>query len=98
VDFQAVSLTEKVRAKVAIHIVGESPAVENYFGIMVTGLEELEVECLRRDLPERVDCDISGLVEIGDSVFVRDLSLPKGVSVLDNPDELVVVVTAPVLG
>lgn len=96
VDFQAVLLTEKVRAKVAIRIIGESPAVETYFGILVTGLEELEVECLPRDLPERVDCDISNLAEIGDSVYVRDLSLPKGVSILDNPDELVVVVTAPV--
>lgn len=96
VDFQAVLLTEKVRAKVAIRIIGESPAVETYFGILVTGLEELEVECLPRDLPERVDCDISNLAEIGDSVYVRDLSLPKGVSILDNPDELVVVITAPV--
>jgi len=96
VDFQAVLLTEKVRAKVAIRIIGESPAVEMYFGILVTGLEELEVECLPRDLPERVDCDISNLAEIGDSVYVRDLSLPKGVNILDNPDELVVVVTAPV--
>jgi large subunit ribosomal protein L25 len=97
VDFQAVSLTEKVHASVNIHLVGESPAVENYFAILVTNLEQLEVECLPRDLPDRIEVDVSILKQIGDHISVRDLHLPPGVDVLAEPDETVVIATAPVM-
>jgi large subunit ribosomal protein L25 len=96
IDFQAVSLTETVRANVNIHLIGEAPAVETYHAILVTSLEQLEVECLPRDLVDRIDVDVSGLQEIGDSLLVRDIVLPKGVDVLHDPNETVVVVTAQV--
>lgn len=97
VDFQAVSLSEKVKAEVVVYFVGEAPAVDTYFGILVSNLERLDVESLPRSLPERIEVDISGLNEIGDAIYVRDLFLPKGVEVLNNPDEMIVVVTAPVV-
>lgn len=96
IDFQAVSLTEKVRANVAIQLVGEAPAVDMYFGILVSNLEKLSVESLPKKLPERIEVDLSNLKEIGDALHVRDLVLPEGVEALDNPDEMVVVVIAPV--
>jgi large subunit ribosomal protein L25 len=96
IDFQAVSLTEKVRANVAIQLVGEAPAVDTYFGILVSNLEKLSVESLPKKLPERIEVDLSNLKEIGDALHVRDLVLPEGVEALDNPDEMVVVVIAPV--
>jgi len=96
IDFQAVSLTEKVRANVAIQLVGDAPAVDMYFGILVSNLEQLSVESLPRKLPERIEVDLSSLKEIGDALHVRDLVLPEGVETLDNPDEIVVVVTAPI--
>jgi large subunit ribosomal protein L25 len=96
IDFQAVSLTEKVRADVRIILTGESPAVENYYGILVQNLESLEIEALPRDLPERIEVDVSVLKEIGDSLLVHDLSLPGEIEVLTDLDEAVVLVTAPV--
>lgn len=96
IDFQAVSLTEKVRAEVSIHLVGQAPAIENYGGILVVNLEELEVEALPRDLPDYITVDVSNLKEIGDSVFIRDLTLPGEVVVHAEPDDLVVVVTPPI--
>jgi large subunit ribosomal protein L25 len=96
IDFQAVSLTEKVRANVAIQLIGEAPAVDMYFGILVSNLEQLSVESLPKNLPERIEVDLGSLQEIGDAIFVRDLSLPKGVEVLDDLNEIVVVVTASV--
>jgi large subunit ribosomal protein L25 len=95
VDFQAVSLTEKTRAQLPVHLVGESPAVETYYGILVQRIEQIEVEGLPRDLPERIDVDISTLKEIGDAIFVRDLQMPAGVEGHEDPDEIIVVVTAP---
>lgn len=95
VDFQAVSLTEKVRTEVRVHFIGESPAVENYLGILLPNLESLEIECLPGSLPDHIDVDLSALKEIGDSIVVRDLNLPAGVEVLTNLDDVVVVVAAP---
>jgi large subunit ribosomal protein L25 len=92
VDFQAVSLTEKLRTKVAITLEGVSGAVKDYNGIVVTNLDELEVESLPQYLPERIVLDISKLAHIGDGIFVRDVQLDKNVSILDHPDEMIVVV------
>ncbi len=94
VDFQAVSLTEKVRADLNINLVGDAPAVETYLGIVVPSLEQLSIESLPKDLPDRIDVDISGLMEIGDSILVGDLVVPDGVEILSDPDEVVVVVIA----
>lgn len=93
VDFQAVSLTEAIRAKVSIHLMGEAPAVKDLNAVLVTGLDEVEVECLPQDLPERIEVDISSLAKIGDAIYVRDLVLPQNVRVLDDPDELIVLAT-----
>jgi large subunit ribosomal protein L25 len=95
VDFQVLSMTEKLRTTVVIVLEGEAPAAKNYNGVLVTGQTELEVECLPSDLPERVRVDVSGLTDIGNSIHVRDLVLPPKVEVLTDPDELVVLVTAP---
>jgi large subunit ribosomal protein L25 len=95
VDFQVVSLTKKLHANVLLDLVGEAPAVKEHSGVLVTGLEGLEVECFPRDLPERVTIDLSILKEIGDAIYVRDLNLPEAVEVLQEPDEMVILVTAP---
>jgi large subunit ribosomal protein L25 len=93
VDFQAVSLSEKIRAKVGINLHGISPAVKDFNGIVVTGLQELEVEALPQNLPERINLDISNLKAIGDGLYVRDIVLADNVQVLDQPDEMIAVVT-----
>ncbi len=95
VDFQAVSLTEKVRTEVPLRLVGESPAVENYLGILLPSMETIEIECLPGSLPEYIEVDLSKLKEIGDSILVGDLVLPEGVEVLTGLDDVVVVVAAP---
>ena len=97
IDFYEVSMSEKLRTDINIVIRGEAPAVKNLGGILVTGQETLEVECLPQDLPERFVVDISNLEEIGDSVFVRDILLPSSVELLTDPDEMVIVVTAPIV-
>jgi large subunit ribosomal protein L25 len=95
VDFQVVSLTEKLRASVLLDLVGDAPAVKDHSGVLVTGLESLDVECYPQDLPERITIDLSILREIGDAIYVRDLNLPEAVEVLAEPEEMVILVTAP---
>lgn len=93
VDFQVVSLTEKIRATVSIELIGVAPAVKEFNGIVLAGLEELEVESLPQDLPERFIVDISKLAKIGDSVHVRDILVSDNVEVLTDPDEMIVNIT-----
>jgi large subunit ribosomal protein L25 len=93
-DFQVVSMTEKIRAKVGIELTGTAPAVKDFKAVIVGGLNELEVECMPQDLPERIKVDISGLAEIGAGIHVRDIALPNQVEILDDPDEVIAVATA----
>lgn len=93
VDFQAVSLTEAIRTYVSLHFSGTSPAVKDFQAIVVTNLNEIEVEALPADLPERIEVDLSKLTAIGDAIYVKDLVVPAGVEVLTDGDEVVVVAT-----
>ncbi len=94
VDFLAVSLTEKLTAHVGIELTGLSLAVKDFNAILVTGLSEIEVECLPADLPERITVDVSPLVKVGDAIHVGDLILSDKVKVLSSPEEMVVIATA----
>ena len=94
-DFQEVSMTEKLRTMVSLELIGTAPAIDTYGGILVAGQEHIEIECLPGDLPNLIEVDITGLQEIGDTLYVRDLVIPRNVEVLTDKDELVVVVTAP---
>ena len=94
VDFQVVSMLEKIRTRVSIETRGEAPAVKNYNGIMVLNVDSVEIEALPADLPERIVVDVSGLETIGKSIRLSDLVLPEKITVLDDMDQIVVVITA----
>jgi large subunit ribosomal protein L25 len=97
VDFLVVSLTEKVRASVAVVVEGIAPIIEEEGGLLVSGTEQVEVESLPQNLPERFLVDVSVLESFGSSLHVRDLVIPEDVTVLTDLDELLVVATAPAL-
>lgn len=93
IDFQIVSALEKLRVPVTINVEGESPAVKDFNGVLVNGLEEVEVECFPQDLPDHLTVNISKLVKIGDGLYVRDIVPPANVQILEDPNEMVVLVT-----
>ena len=94
IDFQVVSMTEKLRTSVGIEFVGLAPAIKEFNAIMINGLEELEVECLPQDLPERIIVDVSGIMKIGDGIHVRDIHVSELVEILDEKDEMIILATA----
>lgn len=94
VDFLAVSMEEKLRTDVMIAIVGVSPAVKDFNGILYQESNTLEVECLPQDLPEKIVVDISGMLQIGDTIYVRDLKLSDRIKILGDEDTVIVSVTA----
>ena len=94
VDFQVVSLTEKLKTDVSIDLVGTSQAVKDLNALVVSGIDAVEVECFPQDLPERIVVDISNLNAIGDSIYLKDIPVPANVVFLTDPNELIAVVSS----
>jgi len=92
-DFQEVLLREKISVKVPVKIVGKAPGVKEG-GILEEILREIEIECFPTDIPNSIEVDVSQL-GIGDSIHIRDLSLPEGITVLHEPDETIVTILSP---
>jgi large subunit ribosomal protein L25 len=92
-DFYAVDVAQKVTVKVPLHLSGKAKGID-LGGIVDHQLRELELECLPLAIPRQILVDVSDL-GIGDSIHVRDLSLPEGVSVLTGADVSVVSVVTP---
>ncbi len=97
VDFYQVSMRERLRLHVPVVMTGEAPALESTDGILVRNLDTIEVEALPGDLPPTIEVDVSHLRDIGDAVTVSDLTVPQGVTVLANPDDLVVSIAPPMV-
>lgn len=94
VDFQAVSTSETVQSEVPIEASGEPDGVKNFGGILQQQVRALEIECLPQNLPDFVTVDISAL-GIGDSIHVKDIVLPEGVTALADPEITVFLVSEP---
>ena len=91
VDFARVSLTEKTHADVPLHFVNESPAVRTLGAVLLHARSEVNVEAFPQDMPRAIEVDLSGLLEIDDAIFVRDLKVDATtLRITNDPDELVV--------
>ena len=90
IDFQAVSRTEKIRARIETVLEGTAPAVKNYNGIVLHEKEYIEVEALPEHLPERFILDISKLERIGDMIRISDMDIADDVTVFDDANDVIV--------
>ena len=95
VDFRQVDLTEKIEAKVPVILEGESPAEKQNLGTVVQQIDEIEVEALPADLPEKVIVDISVLAEVDQAIYVKDLKVDKNVEIKTDLESIVVKVEPP---
>jgi len=95
VDFHAISMDEKIQADVPLEPLGIATGVKNFGGLLEQNLRVLPIECLPRDLPDKVTVDVSAL-NIGDSIHVRDIKLPAGVIAKVQLDLTAFSVMAPV--
>jgi large subunit ribosomal protein L25 len=90
VDFYQVKRTEKIRADVPIVLVGEAPAMKEKGRTLTHSLTSLSVESLPDKLPPQIEIDLSQLEEVEQAVFVRDITLSPEVTVITDPDQMVV--------
>ncbi|HEU4801107.1 MAG TPA: 50S ribosomal protein L25 [Gemmatimonadales bacterium] len=92
-DLYEIHADETITVSVPVHLVGTADGVRNFGGVLDHVLREVEIECLPRDLPEHIELDVTAL-GIGDSIHVRDISVP-GAEVLQDGDLTVATVVAP---
>jgi large subunit ribosomal protein L25 len=92
-DFQRVSMYEEIEATVPLRFEGIG-LIESKGGIVQHQLWELTVESLPDKIPQEIVVDLSHL-GIGDTLFVKDIPVPEGVKVLDDPEEVVVSILVP---
>lgn len=93
VDFHAISLTDTIEMNVPVVLRGAAKGVGEG-GIIEHHMREVFVECLPTQIPDQIELDVTDLV-VGRSLHASDLVMPEGVTLLTNPDEVVVTVVAP---
>lgn len=81
-DFYQVDLKEKVTTKVPFVFIGEAGAVKDKIGVLLTLLNEVEVEALPTDLPDKIEVDLTKLAVIGDNITIADLKASDKVKIL----------------
>jgi large subunit ribosomal protein L25 len=95
IDFFHVKMTEVMRAKVPVRLVGEAPAVKRLDGVLIQSLDYAEVEALPAELPEALELDISDMEELNTSRHASALKMPRKVTLVTPEDEIVVSIQAP---
>ena len=88
VDFLEIDVTKKIKVKVPVFLIGVSPG-EKQGGHVNHIVRALEIESLPKDIPEKLEVDMSA-VELNQMIHISDLILGEGITVLNDPNEVVV--------
>lgn len=89
VDFQEVSLTEKITTEISLILIGTSPAVTRGDGLLIHGLDAVQVRVLPGDLIPSIEVDVTGLESLNQSLFVKDLKVSDKIEILTGADEMI---------
>lgn len=95
IDMHQIRMDEKINAEIDVIIEGESPAVKEQGGILVSNLSKIEIQCLPGDLIHDIKIDISKLSNLNDSIHVEDIDFPENIEVLTPKEESIVFVEEP---
>jgi large subunit ribosomal protein L25 len=94
IDFVRVLMDVKIKVEVPIEVVGIAKGVKTDQGILDVVTREIEIECLPTDIPAHIPVDVTELA-IGDAIRISDLKPVAGVTIVDNPEKVVLHVTHP---
>ena len=95
IDFFQVKMTEKVKMEIPVVLVGKAPAIEISGNMLEHVLNTISVESLPSDLPAGIEIDVSSLTQGGQSLRVKDITPLDGVSILNQPGQVVIKIAVP---
>ncbi len=93
VDFYQVKMTDKLKVDVPLHFTGEAPALKIKNTSLLHLMDTIAIEALPDDLPHNLEIDLSMLAEVDQAIHVKDVHLGDGVTLLADPEQMVVKVT-----
>ena len=93
VDFYEVIMTEKIKSDLPIILAGESRLVKSGNGLLLQGLDSVEIECLPGDIPEHALADLSTLESVHDEILAKQLKLSEKVKLLTDGDQVLFAIT-----
>lgn len=94
-DFYVFEKGQKIKVKIPLEFSGVAPAVKDLGGVLVKVLREVEVEAAPKNLPHALSVRIEKLLDFRSQILARDIALPEGVSLVENPEEVVASVYEP---
>jgi large subunit ribosomal protein L25 len=94
-DFYAIEKGKKIEIDVPLEFMGVAPAVKTLGGVLVKVMHEIKIEALPKDLPQKIEVDISTLNTFEDVIVAKDLKLPNGVEIKVKEDEVIASVYEP---
>jgi len=95
IDLHQVRMDELVKAHVPLEFIGEAPAVKTAGAVINRSMSEIEVEAFPQDLPHNITVDLSALDALDKTIYVKDLTRPKGVTFLIEDETAVATATEP---
>jgi len=95
IDLINVKMDQAIHTNIPLNFVGTSLAVKDENGIFMAQISEIEVKCLPKDLVHNIDVNIESIVDFTVHICVSDLNVPKGMEVLNNPEDVVAMVAPP---
>ncbi len=95
IDFQHISMDEKIKIEVPIKLEGTADGVKNFGGIMSWNIRKVMVSCLPTDIPDKISLDVSEM-KIHDSIHVKEITAGK-FEILDDPEETIVSIIPPTI-
>jgi len=94
IDFLAIDMNKPVTVSISVEFINIAPAEKNSLGVLVKVMHEIEVEALPKNLPHKVDVDLSTLVALDDQIHIKDIVLPKDVKMITDENEVIALITA----
>ena len=95
IDFQHISMDEKIKIEVPLKIEGVADGVKNQGGIMSWNIRKVMVQCLPADIPDKITLDVTEM-KIHDSIHVKELAVGN-FEILDDPEETIVSIIPPTI-
>jgi large subunit ribosomal protein L25 len=95
VDFYAIEKGKKLSVNVPLEFIGISPAVKDLGAVLVKVAHEIKIEALPKDLPHKLEVDISTLIGFDSVLTANDIKLPDGVILKVKPEEVIASVYEP---
>jgi len=95
VDFRQINMNIEMHTTIELIFIGESTAVKALGGTLLEQRDTVEVKCLPKDLVSHIDVEVSTLVTFDDAIHIKDLVVPPGITIVEDADDLVAKVSAP---